>query len=75
MKTKELNNIEIYQDEAFYTCIFNEAVRKAKEINTKNGLPNDFVINGKTYYQLPNGEITDKNPLEEEDKNSKQIQS
>ncbi len=66
MKKQELNNIETYQNAAFYTSVFSKAVRKAKEINTKNGLPNDFVINGKTFYQLPNGEITDKNPLKED---------
>ncbi len=41
-----------------------KAVKEAKEINRKNGLPNDFVINGKTFYELPNGDITTENPLE-----------
>jgi len=65
MKNQKLNTLEIYQNATLFTTIFSKAVRKAKEINTKNGLPNDFVINGKTYYQLPNGEITDINPLED----------
>ena len=64
MEVKKLNNITAYQQSSLVMQIFNKAVEKAKEINSKNGLPNDFVINGKTYYQLPNGEITDKNPLE-----------
>ncbi len=66
MRVNKFNDIEVYQMAVSYSTIFSKAVKKAKEINTKNGLPNDFVINGKTYYQLPNGEITDKNPLENE---------
>ncbi len=69
MRLNNLEDLDLLDDFCNYLEIFRRAVKKVKEINTKNGLPNDFVINGKTYYQLPNGEITDKNSLE--DKNSK----
>jgi hypothetical protein len=64
MKVKQLHNLSIYQTSSYFTTLFNKAVKEAKEINRKNGLPNDFVINGKTFYELPNGEITTENPLE-----------
>ncbi len=64
MRANNLAELNIFDDFREYIYIFSQAVKKAKEINTKNGLPNDFEINGKTYYQLPNGEITDKNLLE-----------
>jgi hypothetical protein len=35
-------------------------------MNRKNGLPNDFVVNGKRFYELPNGEIVTENPLANE---------
>lgn len=66
MEVKKLKNISTYQTASYYTTLFTKAVKEAKEINRQNGLPNDFVINGKRYYELPNGEITDINPLTEE---------
>ncbi len=45
--------------------IGNRAVRKAREENHRLGLPNVFTINGKIYYELPNGEITTESPLKD----------
>lgn len=64
MEVKQLDDISIYQTASYFANLFSKAVQEAKEINRKNGLPNDFVINGKTYYELSNGEITAENPLE-----------
>jgi hypothetical protein len=64
MEVKQLDNISAYQTASYFADLFSKAVQEAKEINRKNGLPNDFVINGKTYYEQPNGEITTENPLE-----------
>jgi hypothetical protein len=65
MKVDKLDNIKAYQSSTRFINLFSKAVKEAKEINRKNGLPNDFVINGKTFYELPNGEITTENPLKD----------
>ncbi len=39
------------------------AVKKAQAENRKKGLPNIFVKNKKIYYELPDGTITTKDPL------------
>ena len=66
MRVQKLDSLSAYQTASYYTYLFSKAVKEAKEINRQNGLPNDFVINGKRYYELPNGDITTKNPLETE---------
>ncbi len=63
MKVDKLDKLSIYQNASYFLRLFAKGVAEAKGINRKNGLPNDFVINGKVYYELPNGEITTKNPL------------
>lgn len=65
MRVEKLDNIEIYQTASLFIKLFSKAVKNAKEINRKHGLPNDFVINGKTFYELPNGKITMENPLKD----------
>jgi len=60
-----LKNIEIYQRGAEFIKIGNKAVLEAQEENRKRGIPNVYSRNGKIYYELPNGEITDENPFEE----------
>jgi hypothetical protein len=42
----------------------NRGVRKAQEENRRLGIPNVYFKNGKIYYQLPDGEITTKEPKE-----------
>ena len=66
MRVQKLDSLYAYQIASHYTYLFSIAVKEAKEINRQNGLPNDFVIKGKRYYELPNGDITTKNPLETE---------
>jgi hypothetical protein len=66
MRVKKLNNLTAYQNASYFTNLFSQAVQEAKEINRKNGLPNDFVINGKRFYELPDGEIVTENPLKKE---------
>jgi chromosome condensin MukBEF ATPase and DNA-binding subunit MukB len=46
--------------------IGNRAVRAAQEENRRLGIPNVFSRNGRIYYELPNGEITQKSPFKEE---------
>ncbi len=63
MRVEKLDSLKAYQNASYFTNIFSKAVEEAKEINRKNGLPNDFVVNGKRFYELPNGEIVTENPL------------
>jgi hypothetical protein len=63
MRVQKLDSPETYQTASYYINLFSKAVREAKEINRQNGLPNDFVINGKRFYELPNGDIVTENPL------------
>ena len=63
MRVQKLDSLSTYQTTSYFTNLFSKAVKEAKEINRQNGLPNDFVVNGKRFYELPNGEITRENPL------------
>lgn len=44
--------------------IVNRAVKKAQEENRKKGIPNVYDINGHLYYELPNGELTKEDPMQ-----------
>ncbi|TAE75155.1 MAG: hypothetical protein EAZ85_02990 [Bacteroidetes bacterium] len=63
MRVEKLDSLTVYQNASLFTNLFSKAVQRAKEINHKNGLPNDFVVKGKHFYELPNGEIVTENPL------------
>ena len=63
MRVKEFDDIDIYKKALYFLKIGKEAVREAKEKNRKLGIPNVFSKNGKLYYELPNGEITTKDPF------------
>ena len=62
---KDRLKLETYELSAEFKRIGNEAVREAQERNRKNGIPNVYSLNGKMIFELPNGEITTKNPFEE----------
>jgi hypothetical protein len=66
MRVEKLESLTAYQNASLFTNLFSKAVQRAKEINRKNGLPNDFVVKGKRFYELPNGEIVTENPLANE---------
>ena len=40
------------------TRIGNRAVKKAQEENRLKGIPNVYSINGKIFFELPNGQLT-----------------
>ncbi|MDE0316257.1 MAG: hypothetical protein OXM61_15260 [Candidatus Poribacteria bacterium] len=44
--------------------IANRAAKKAQEENRKKGIPNVYDINGHLYYELPNGELTKEDPMQ-----------
>jgi hypothetical protein len=42
--------------------IFRQGVREAQEESRRLGVPNVYFINGHTYYELPNGELSLEDP-------------
>jgi hypothetical protein len=65
MEVEKFDDLSLYQFASEVIRIGNRAVRKAREENHRLGLPNVFTINGKIYYELPNGEITTESPLKD----------
>jgi hypothetical protein len=63
MRVEKLDSLTAYQNASLFTNLFSKAVERAREMNRKNGLPNDFIVKGKRFYELPNGEIVTVNPL------------
>ena len=57
-------NLETYKWAREILRIGNRAVKKAQEENRKKGIPNVYDINGHLYYELPNGELTTKDPMQ-----------
>ncbi|HSF41021.1 MAG TPA: hypothetical protein VLT87_14590 [Thermoanaerobaculia bacterium] len=55
---------EIYRRNFELQRIGNQAVRAAQEENRRLGIPNAYSRNGRLYFELPNGEITEKDPFE-----------
>jgi len=65
MAEKKLPRIETYQLAAEFQRIGNRAVRAAQEESRRLGVPNVYSKDGVLYFELPNGEITQKNPFED----------
>lgn len=63
MVVKNFADLEIYQQLIEIKRIGNQAVKEAQKRNRKLGIPNVYSRNGKLYYELPNGDITDKDPF------------
>ncbi len=56
---------KIYESMVKIVRIGNRAVHKAREENRRLGLPNICARNGKLYFELPDGTITMKDPMEQ----------
>ncbi|MBD0255539.1 MAG: hypothetical protein ICV83_07440 [Cytophagales bacterium] len=65
MEVEKFDDLSLYQFASEVIRVGNRPVRKAREENHWLGLPNVFTINGKIYYELPNGEITTESPLKD----------
>jgi hypothetical protein len=63
---KKPPSLETYRNAAEMQRIGSRAVRKAQEESRRLGVPNVYSRNGKRYFELPNGEITDKSPFEKD---------
>ena len=44
--------------------IGSRAVRRAQEENRRLGIPNVYFINGRTYYELPDGTLSLEDPCD-----------
>jgi hypothetical protein len=62
---KKPQNIETYRMAIELQRIGNRAVRAAQEENRRLGIPNAYSKDGVPYFELPTGEITQKNPFED----------
>jgi hypothetical protein len=58
-------SIETYRMAIELQRIANRAVRAAQEESRRLGVPNAYSRNGVPYFELPTGEITQKNPFED----------
>ncbi|HSR53698.1 MAG TPA: hypothetical protein VLV83_22965, partial [Acidobacteriota bacterium] len=47
------------------------AARAAQQESRRMGVPNVYSINGILHWELPNGELTTKDPMAESDTNSR----
>lgn len=54
-----------FQEFVEFRRIASRAVRRAQERNRKLGIPNAFSRNGRIYYELPSGELTEEDPFVE----------
>ena len=63
MSEKHFQDHSIYRHASALTRLFNKAVYEARMQNRKAGLPNVYSLNGRIYYELPDGTITTGNPL------------
>ncbi len=59
------DDIEIYKRSAFMNKIAASAMQEEKEKNCRLGIPSAFMQNGKIYFYLPDGTITDKEPWDD----------
>lgn len=67
MSQRKPQDIETYRLAVELQRIGNRAVRAAQEENRRLGIPNVYSKGGVIYFELPTGEITQKNPFEDED--------
>jgi hypothetical protein len=61
--SKRRPEINIHRRALELQRIGSEGVRAALERNRRLGIPNVFSRNGRIYYELPNGEITQESPF------------
>ncbi len=57
-----IREVEMYRRAVDFVRIGRLAVKEAQEESRRLGVANVFFINGRTYYELPDGEYTLKPP-------------
>lgn len=63
---KRRPDLDIHRRALELQRIGSAGVQAVLEENRRLGIPNVFSRNGRIYYELPNGEITQENPFKEE---------
>lgn len=63
---ESFDDIEIYQKDVFINKIGIAAMQEEKEKNKRLGIPSAFMQNGKIFYELPDGTITEEKPWDKE---------
>lgn len=63
--SKDKLSLENHKKAREFLRIGNRAVKRAQEENRKKGVPNVYDINGHLYYELPNGELTKEDPMQD----------
>ena len=58
-------SLMLYREAAELRRIGNRAVRAAQEKNRRLGIPNAYSHEGRLYFELPSGEITEVDPFAE----------
>ncbi len=61
MTEEKMNRIR--KNVLFFKRIGNEAIHEAMKENREKGIPNAFTRNGKLYWEMPDGSITDVPPV------------
>ena len=62
MEIEKSRNLEIYKSASEMVRIGNKAVREAQNRLRAKGLPIVFSRNGRIFYELPDGQITEQKP-------------
>ncbi len=62
MANDDILDVATYARAAEWMRIGNAAVKKAQEESRRLGVPNVYSINGRLYYELPNGELSLEDP-------------
>jgi hypothetical protein len=64
MRVNQITDIKLYQKAALYAKLFSKAAKDAQAENRQKGIPNVYSLNGKFFYELPNGDIVTELPDE-----------
>lgn len=57
------SRLRLFVESAELRRIANRAVRRAQEENRRLGIPNAYSHEGRLYFELPDGQITEANPF------------
>jgi hypothetical protein len=63
MKVEKIDSLELYQEAFNIQYVGNNAVKEALKENEEKNIPSVFSKDGKIFYKLPNGDITQKSPF------------
>ncbi len=65
MKVDWMNDLELYRIGSEISEIGQRAINKVKAENKKLGVPLVYSRNGKIYYEMPDGTVTNRSPFGE----------